>query len=1325
MKFDLRPVALLCALVVASGSARADDVPSVARALWADLAGNTSVVPAFLRLPRNAVTPGRKEQLAILQRAAAGGSHPAAPALHDLFVGLNDLQGSRSWADADVALTRCLGRPGPDDALARAARAACAVYDGLVAAQIGRPRDMLRGFDLATRLQAASELGRIAQLLRGAVGGGYDLTETYLLGPIFLLSAFHGAPVSQSVGRTVNQTIAKWPWTITGAPPAKRLADLERELVTLWRPVGDTPQKRVALALIRRGIARLRATYRATFGDDELPNARLTPGRGSSAAKLHGDWEGRFWEASLADPVAGGDARLSQLATTLQRLLPNGSARDGPSTGVSVWRTRAEVYGRHAGERWEVPLPSRSPGREWHLDGRLPAGCSKPIEALQQAWNACPDNAWRTFSVAYPGESAPIQGGPLRTRERYQRLARAASALPPACKQAIAPRLPVSLETHELTLRRDTALISVKLVDHYILRRVLWTDDAGRTRRADDLRPGPGSYTHMLLSDLARSVAGGTSEPFRPALAHEVYRLLLGDLPPGAAASKHWIAAVQLGPTPLPLELLVSRPSACDAIDPKASAQDLAPSCRDIAWLAEGHDLRYAVDLRDALSWMVLRPHRLPTHASLIGDPVFLRNPDDPRCASNACAGLPTLAERWKRLLAAGRLIDRGSFMTPKAPAPDVLRRLPGTRAWDGALRRLAGAAGWSVETSLGLRADEGALTTALTYPEPSLVVIASHITHPPQSLLDPTSMRSTLQVPTGLVLAPARDGRLAAENDGFVGLAELADRPADYSRVAAAVLSTCSGSAPIALGRLPTRSVASELRIAGVGSVLSHMWPLPDDAGTRPTVEVLREAFASAVPLRVAHSAAVAAWRAEHPHPSRWAHLILHGPGHAVVSSPESPPPVAGLLTPESSPISTPLLTIGPGPVEGRFPWALVLPLLALTLGTALRPWRLRWPTAAVLGVATVAAALFLRLPGLATLSVAEREAPAALTAQPGPTDPAFPKLAPIRFGDGVAFVIAAPSAPTWWFRLPNLDGATAWDTVLRSSPGILAAVRAWGLRPAEDIVEIGRLGDEKTQRYSFAVLSMPDGRGIVPGLRTYATSIADAGAPAVELRTVSPGHFVARTVAAGGPSDVHLWVWTLDWAAIESPPPSDYELDRRALGATHVAVYTTTAAGADVPDPPILRGAKAAKRLAVLARPIGGVLPGFVVDDEVKGVPIFGVGATLPRRDGDEAARKLGSSRSATLALGAPRGEGPSGGQWFLGLLDALVSRINSDYQPQANKIIAGLCGDRDLRTENLLERASQILKQRLVFDESTVGLKVTFRSWKKPPTRPTPGR
>lgn len=879
---------------------------AAAATLWHRVTADAPLIPAFAtrhaypdaaRLPTSWL-------LDWMQIEADSDHHPARRALAALLIGVQ-LASEGRLADADVQFERCrrAQRPVLD---------ACLAYAGMLGALVGTPERVAADWGaMSNRFRNAAISYGAVQTIEGNVGGQIAAVTT-------ILRELHRITRSDET-RLVLAYRPSMEDTHTSEDRTRRI---NREVLRAVKREMERALEHLPAGAMEKQLAR--AVFRRLDAEADLDTAATAHVRLAEAAAA-GDWLAALWAAASA--AIGADAsrqhmptldlarRENVLASTLLWTLDEGPITDGPH-GIRPLHGIVELaLGNPLGAPYITPSALSSPRFHHQREaGRLsdfPEECRDDIQRFESAWRSCPANVWRTFTVLHPGERAPVAGAPTREGP-YSALAAAARRLSGRCRQSIAARYPVPLAIEDLIVPQGTTLIDLTLSEGGTVA-VTWLRSSpdGRPRLLQRHSFSP-KLPERLRALLAPFASGSPSRagPFSPVLAHELYEELfasVGLAPSGdsqVAEPSDWIVSMDLGAFALPVELLVPRETDCAVIVAGSDQKDVSEACRNISFIGDLHHVRYATDLRDALAWAARRPVPPPLRFVAVTDPVFFDDPDDSRCANGRCSRLPTAAARLRQLGTQGqRNLGRTLGMTdkPLAPVriePALLKRLRAGAAGAIAFERVVGSLGIRPTIHRDEDASEDAMLEALrnggARPRDTMVYVATHLSVPEEAA--DRSGEMALRAPFGLVFAGSRSD-YPLSSDGFLAVDDLQRGFVDASPVSLLALTGCSGARPIVDGVPPARSMASELRQAGVGTVLSYLWPVEDRVADRQMIEVLVGAAESAVSVDRALTSARRRWRRESPHPVHWASLVVLGPGDRIAATAMQVPSLARLF--------------------------------------------------------------------------------------------------------------------------------------------------------------------------------------------------------------------------------------------------------------------------------------------------------------------------------------------------------------------------------------------------------------------------------------------
>jgi len=742
------------------------------------------------------------------------------------------------------------------------------------------------GDPLSGTLHAAtgllSSMGRIdakaeAEVIRAVVEARTDFSGA----PYFRPSAGPADTVATSTLGTLQQaesTLSELVWEFRHAPDTK----------VALRLLASTQDKLRFMTAVRDPTGESTALRGPTLGGRQR----------HERAVAAGDWAGAFWTSALrlltykpdiSAGVAGNSLQEFYLISTT--VLASMSTETTASSNGAV-RSTAVAFGGlvmtqgGSGMADSPPtllVPALGP-RNVPATARLTNDCADLFAKINGAWKDCPSNLWRTFTVLHPDRGRPVAGGP-EIPGPYQDLSRATAELSDPCRQAAAAALPLNLTRNSLVVPADTALVDIEFRRGGLgVTTIVGVEDrppliSYRHRNAPDLE----DKIRRLLESVESGVVSDAPE-FDPRLAHEVYRELFEGLRK-VENYPRWIVSARMGALPLPIGMLVSVPTDCTGLRTNATGHGLSKECALIRFVADDHDIRYAIDLRDALSWFTQVP-ALPVEAMIsVVDPVFFNDPDDPRCRADGCRNLPGLHLRNMALKSAGRrfmgrAVGLSASTVASCQSADALRALAGGEADAGKLTRLAESMKWKAATHTGLAANEDNCRAALEAQRPTLVHVSSHLLTPGFTGKAGENLEA-LACPFGLVLA-AKGSEGSSNHDGFLSVEELRSEPNDFSNVSLLLLSGCKGGAPVLDAVPPAVSLGTELRVKGVRSVLTPLWPV-EVLRSSQGVEVVLEAARTGRTLHETLARSRQQWRHRHPHPAHWAGLVLLGPGHPI----------------------------------------------------------------------------------------------------------------------------------------------------------------------------------------------------------------------------------------------------------------------------------------------------------------------------------------------------------------------------------------------------------------------------------------------------------
>ena len=1203
--------------------------PPCVGVLWHRLTEDSGLVPQFVEPSASAVPADvRTGWLVALVRAAESRGIIEIAGLADLMEGLW-LMKRGQLADADVAFSHCrliaihTHRIG----------AVCGAFQGMLGTLVARPSrvgDDWRGV-AATSARggwrratfAYAELGPVASEPFGAA----FMTGLNLL----------AATKRIDFGRTMAIMGA-----LNGADTAP-VQGFARAIDGLNTAMSERPAG-VAGRIVRRLVARgLEGLSLAIPGElDALLPPVLISDR-LQAARRAGDWVGTtlaLFKAQLMGsrpsvPPGFSDAAewFETLATTVAALHGWGRASGGPIP-VTQMRTALARLRRRKRKTPKARLagPLAMPRRLASArlaPTRLPPDCRESVARLEVAWRACPDNAWRVFATLHPGGHAPVDGGPAPGGP-YDRLAAAARALSPRCRQAVGAVYPVRLDPAQLVVEDGTALIELEFESGWLRATALLGRATGPPELLTHERALPDlpKRIRALLATVAPEGDARLAD-FPITQAQELYSALLGGIPEVTTAQR-WVVSTLLDGTPLPVELLVAAPTACRTLAPGAPAAELSDSCRAVPFVGDRHHVRYALGLRDALAWQVAPPPRPVERAVTVANPIFYHDPGDPRCATSpsTCATLPDLGARLRRLADAGR--HRGApendlvmGQQRKLEFPrDALRPLPFGSTDATAFHAAAERIGWAATLHQGAEATEGALRDALRGESPTALWVASHLSVPGQSARPSATTEALRITPFGVVLAPSGGDGARSELDGFLTNDELADPTVDLRALRLIVLSGCSGAAPVEVHGARPRSFAQELRGRGAGTILAHAWPLEDRLAAR-TVSVVERAARTGESIEQALSATRREWRAARPHPAHWSGLVAHGPagtlGPSRVLKPATeppPPPVAGVA---KSPAPR------PPPPEGQPWWPIFLGAMAVAAAGLAWRWRARGAGRLALGSALLLGAIAsagvwhqTEMPHPGNAATVPPEAPRPTATAPPPSTP-LPTLTPV-VGDGGVRFLSIDRRDRMWANAaclkPVIERLSFFSSGLtfeasRTWPDIHAAMEGLAVDVAHDVIEVGGYlcKEGETALCHYLVVRLSDAE-LVAGVR--------------------------------GRSGRPMAVWALDWTGIDpASARARGETVRRSLAATHVLAFGPRA------ERGIGAWALAVRPATETTRPEASGLrcaAAHTVDSpRFLGRPLTRFGAELilgPLRPDDVLDRVLGLSRTVSIrmSLGTP---------------------------------------------------------------------------------------
>jgi CHAT domain-containing protein/Tfp pilus assembly protein PilF len=389
--------------------------------------------------------------------------------------------------------------------------------------------------------------------------------------------------------------------------------------------------------------------------------------------------------------------------------------------------------------------------------------------------------------------------------------------------------------------------------------------------------------------------------PFRPQVAHELYRALFGPFE-DLVAGKSLLVVPSGALSALPLHVLLTAPQA---------EKPGGPDYRALQWLALRHSVSVLPSAAALAALRASQPAAVDARRPFMGfgNPL-LNGSSDPEQARRAklarekqeCPPSParTLMASVKSMLGMRALL-RGETadveaMRSAAPLPETADELCSVATALGADRR---------EVLLGARATEGAVKSLSAAGILKTYRVVHFATH--GLLATDTQDKGKIAPEPALLLSPP--DAPSKEDDGLLTASEIArlELGADW-----VILSACNTAAGDAGGTEALSGLGRAFFYAGARALLVSHWPVYSDATVKLVTKALSRMAADKTlgrpeALRRSMLDLIAAGSPQEAHPAYWAPFVVVGEGGtgegarpatttgSIAPQPESPPPNAG----------------------------------------------------------------------------------------------------------------------------------------------------------------------------------------------------------------------------------------------------------------------------------------------------------------------------------------------------------------------------------------------------------------------------------------------